>query len=97
MARRIAITQSDVENLTVAELELLEDRTGRPLSKLFDPAAPRGTLLHALAYISLRRDDPQVSWEDAGDVVVELDAAPEVVGTTADPTPAAAGRQRRRA
>jgi hypothetical protein len=94
MARRIALTQSDVESLTVGELELLEERTGRPLSRLFDADAPRGSLLHALAYITMRRDDPATTWEEAADVIVQLDATPEVVASTG---PSRSGPARRRA
>lgn len=94
MTRRLRITRELVGELTVAELELLEERTGRPLSRLFDDDAPRGPLLHALAFLQLRRDDPDMTWDDAGDVVVELEDEPEV-GTTAE-GPTRAGRARRR-
>lgn len=73
----LRITKGDIRTLTVGELELLEERTGRPLSKLFSDDAPRGVLLHALAYIQLRRLDPSVTWEDAADAVVELDTEEE--------------------
>jgi hypothetical protein len=92
--RRMTIDRGIVGSLTVRELEELEERTGRPLSRLFDDDAPRGVLLHTLAYIQLRRADAGVSWEDAGDVVVELEDTEEEVGTTSEnPTPA--GRRRR--
>jgi hypothetical protein len=72
MTRRLTITKDMVGELTVGELELLEERTKRAMSKLFDPDEPRGPLLHALAYIVLRREDPEVTWEAAADVVVKL-------------------------
>jgi hypothetical protein len=95
MPRRLSFTQDMIGELTVGELELLEDRTGRPLSRLFDDDAPRGKLLHALAYIQLRREDPDVSWDDAGDVIVELEPDEPEVGTTAEPDPIPVGRKRR--
>jgi hypothetical protein len=67
------VTKSMVANLTVGDLEVLEERTGRPLAKLFDPEAPRGALLHALAFVTLRKDNPGVTWEEAADVIVRLD------------------------
>jgi len=94
--RRLVVSKDMVGNLTVGELELLEEKTGRPLSKLFDENAPRGVLLHCLAYITMRREDPAVTWEDVADVVPQLvdPDAPEEVATTADPT--VGGRARRR-
>lgn len=100
MPRTITIEPTDVEQLTVGDLELLEERTGRPLSKLFAPDAPRGTLLRCLAYIVLRNEaeangQPAPSWEDAGSIRVQLaDDAQEVVTTAADPTPVAGRRKR---
>jgi hypothetical protein len=73
----LRITKADIRTLTVGELELLEERTGRPLSKLFSEDAPRGVLLHCLAYIQLRRQDGSVTWEEAADAVVELDTEEE--------------------
>lgn len=93
---RLRITRELVQDLTVGELEELEERTNRPLSKLFDADAPRGVLLHALAYIQLRRTDPDTTWEAAADVRVDLDIEEEVVETTTDPT-VAAGRRKRNA
>jgi hypothetical protein len=102
LPRTITIEPTDVEQLSVGDLELLEERTGRPLSRLFAADAPRGTLLHALAFIVLRNEAedrglPAPSWEEAGRVRVQLaDAAEEVVTGAADPTPAAPGAARRK-
>jgi hypothetical protein len=101
--RTVTITQDDIRRLTVGDLELLEERTGRGLSRLFDADAPRGVLLHSLAWIRLRDEAeadgrPVPSWEDAGRVIVELGQDGE--GVAADPSvevPAAAGRRTRRA
>lgn len=94
---KLKITRELVADLTVAELELLEEKTARPLSQLFTADAPRGILLHTLAYITLRRDDPATTWETAGDVRVDLeleDDEPEVVSSTADPTVVGRGKRR---
>jgi hypothetical protein len=94
----LSFTVEDVAELTVGELEFLEERCGRSLSQLFAPDAPRGTLLHALAYLKLRRDDPAITWEEAADVRVELaEEAPAVVASTsngAHPTPRGATKRR---
>ena len=92
--QRLRIDRTIVGSLTVGELELLEEKTGRPLSKLFDEDSPRGSLLHTLAFIQLTREDPDATWDEAGKVVVELaDDEPEVGTTAPDPSPA--GRRRR--
>lgn len=96
MAQRLIIDKGIVGSLTVGELELLEERTGRPLSRLFDDDAPRGALLHTLAYIQLSREDPAATWDEAGSVVVQLEDDEPEVGTTA-PGPTPAGRAKRRA
>lgn len=92
----VMVDRALVASLTVGELELLEDRTGRPLSRLFDADAPRGTLLRTLAFIVQRREDPSATWEAAGDARVELaaDAETEVGSSTADPTRGGRGRSR---
>ena len=95
---KLRIDKAMIGQLTVGELELLEDRTGRPLSRLFDDEAPRGVLLHALAFIQLRRDDPTTTWESSADTVVELEGLEdEEVGTTTPEGPTPAGRGKRRA
>lgn len=91
---KLRINRELVDDLTVGELEELEERTQRPLSRLFDEDAPRGKLLHALAFIQLRRDDPSTTWEAAGNVRVELEDEEEVVATTVDPTVAGRGKRR---
>lgn len=92
---RLVIDKSTIANLTVGELELLEEKTGRPLSRLFDADAPRGALLHTLAFVTLRRDDPDVTWETAGDAIVVLDAdQAEVAQEHTGPTPVGRGRRR---
>jgi hypothetical protein len=86
----IRVEPADLRTLRVGELELLEERTGRPLSRLFDDDAPRGPLLHALAYIMLRRQRPTATWEEAAEYVVELGEE-----EAANPTPLAKARVRR--
>lgn len=93
---KLKISRELIADLTVGELEELEERTGRPLSKLFDADAPRGILLRTLAYIVMRRDDPTTTWEASADARVDLEdeLEEEVVATTADPTPAGRGKRR---
>ena len=58
----------DINSLTIAEVVLNEEMTGLPLDALGQPDKPKGKMLQALAYISKRRDDPEFTWEMAGDL-----------------------------
>ena len=58
----------DINSLTIAAVVLIEEMTGLPLDALGQPDKPKGKMLQALAYISKRRDDPEFTWEMAGDL-----------------------------
>ena len=56
----------DINDLTIAEVVLIEELTGLPLDALGQADKPKGKMLQALAYIVKRRDDPEFTWEMAG-------------------------------
>ena len=60
----------DINDLTIAEVVEIEERTGLPLDALGQADKPKGKMLQALAYISKRRDNPDFSWEMAGDLKI---------------------------
>jgi len=60
----------DINSLTIAEVVEIEDRTGMPLDALGQADKPKGRMLQALAYISKRRDDPDFTWEMAGELKI---------------------------
>jgi hypothetical protein len=96
VTREVIITPSLIASMTVGEIELVEDRTGRPISAMFDDSAPKGVALHALAHVQLRREyreagRPEPTWEESGEVRVVM---AEDEGE-AHPTPL--GRRQRRA
>ena len=70
----------DVSDLTIAEVVEIEERTGLPLDALGQADKPKGKMLQALAYISKRRDNPDFTWEMAGDLKITTDWTP--VGAT---------------
>ena len=70
----------DLTDLTIAEVCEIEDRTGLPLDALGQADKPKGRMLQALAYIVKRREDPEFTWEMAGELKISTDATP------ADPT-----------
>ena len=72
----------DINDLTIAEIVEIEERTGMPLDALGQADKPKGKMLQALAYISKRRDNPEFTWEMAGELKITTDSTP------ADPTDA---------
>ena len=56
----------DINDLTIAEVVEIEERTGLPLDALGQSDKPKGKMLQALAYIVKRREDPDFTWEMAG-------------------------------
>ena len=66
----------DVNDLTIAEVVEIEERTGLPLDALGQADKPKGKMLQALAFISKRREDPEFTWEMAGALKISTDQAP---------------------
>ena len=64
----------DINDLTIAEVVEIEERTGLPLDALGQADKPKGKMLQALAYISKRRDNPDFTWEDAGALKISTDS-----------------------
>jgi hypothetical protein len=70
----------DLNDLTIAEVCEIEDRTGLPLDAMGQADKPKGRMLQALAYIVKRREDPAFTWEMAGELKITTTAE------KADPT-----------
>ena len=66
----------DINDLTIAEIVEIEERTGMPLDALGQADKPKGKMLQALAYISKRRDNPDFTWEMAGDLKITTESTP---------------------
>ena len=60
----------DVSALTIAEVVEIEDRTGLPLDALGQADKPKGRMLQALAFIVKRRENPDYTWEEAGELKI---------------------------
>jgi hypothetical protein len=58
------------DDLTIGEIEEIEEITGRSIQSIQDPEAPMGSTLRVLAYIIKRRDNPEFTLEEAGDLIV---------------------------
>lgn len=58
------ILDIDVNSLTLGEIEVIEEKTGRSIDEAFKSGAPRARLLRAIAFVVRRRTDPSFRWED---------------------------------
>ena len=56
----------DVDDLTIDDIETIEEMTGMPIDKLGDPTMPKGKMLRALAFVKARRTDPTATPESVG-------------------------------
>ena len=59
------IMSIDLDSLTIGEVIEIEEITGLAMDAMQDPAAPKGKMLQAMAFISRRRTDPDFTIEDA--------------------------------
>ena len=66
----------DISDLTIAEVVEIEDRTGLPLDALGDADKPKGRMLQALAYIVKKRENPDFTWEQAGELKINTTSEP---------------------
>ena len=66
----------DINDLTIAEVVLIEEMTGLPLDALGQADKPKGKMLQALALISKRRDNPDFTWEMAGALKISTASDP---------------------
>ena len=64
----------DIESLTVADIEAIEEILEEPLDVYLDAKnpRPRGKLLRAFGYVVKRRDNPDFTIEDAGNLIVKM-------------------------
>lgn len=72
----------DLANLRIREIEEIEAIAEAPFDELFSGGKPKGKALRAIGYVVKRRENPDFSIEDAGDLIVKL--------TDPEPDPTAA-------
>jgi len=54
------------DELTLDEIEEMEQLLGRPIDEAFADGKPKGRALKVLVFVAKRREDPQYTFEDAG-------------------------------
>lgn len=62
----------DINSMTIADIETIEEITGQPIDKIGDPNAPKGKMMRALAFVKARKDNPDVTMEDVGNMVINV-------------------------
>ncbi len=58
----------DLDELTIEEVEAIEDILDAPFESAFAPNAKRGKAMRVLAFITMRRTNPEVTMEEVGKV-----------------------------
>lgn len=66
----------DLDDLTIEEIELLEEKTGVPIDEIGGKGIKKGTMLRTMAYIMKRRENPEFTWEEAGKLRISAGQAP---------------------
>jgi hypothetical protein len=56
----------DLNEISVGEIEEIEDLAGMPFDTVFDPKARKGKILRAIATVVRQRTDPSFTFEEAG-------------------------------
>jgi hypothetical protein len=73
----VTITRTDLLSLTVGEIEAAEELVGLPFDEMFRAGKPRGKPMRALAFVIVRRDRPELTWEEVGDMIVRAELGVE--------------------
>lgn len=73
----------DIDDLTVGEIEEIEDILETSFDSLSKEGAKKGKFMRAIAWVSVRRTNPDFTWEDAGNIRIR-DITGEERPTSAD-------------
>ncbi len=85
----------NVNDLTVGEIETIEDLIDASIDSIGDKGARKGKFLRAVALVVLRRDNPEATWEDAGNVRVAMPDTVRAEGNAPSVRPNRAERRAR--
>ncbi len=62
----------NLDYITGFEIIEIEKLAGVPFDKIGDPDTPKGRLLVAMATVQMRREDPDYTFEQAGNLRIKL-------------------------
>lgn len=66
----------DLNHLTIAEIETVEEIIDAPIDAVQDPKIRKGKVLRAIAYVMKKRENPDFTLEDAGNTRVMFSVDP---------------------
>ncbi|MEU5693866.1 hypothetical protein [Actinosynnema sp. NPDC020468] len=82
----------DVNDLTVGEIETIEDLIDASIDSVGEKGARKGRFLRAVAYVVQRRDNAEFTWEDAAHVRMAVSTS-DAEGNGEAPAPNRAARR----
>ena len=68
MQDNLNINLNDLDDMTLGEVEVLEERSGFSMAEWSGPAVQSMKFIRALVFVTLKRDNPDVTWEETGDI-----------------------------
>jgi len=75
----------DYSDLTLGEIETIEELTGRTLDEIVEVKTPRGRLMRALVYVMTKRSNEAYTFEETAKLT--LDQGLSALGTGEDDDP----------
>ncbi|MCX4577941.1 hypothetical protein OHB41_33110 [Streptomyces sp. NBC_01571] len=56
-----------IEDLSMKEVTIIEQKSGLAIDKLADEDAPKGPLFTAIYWVAMKRENPKFTWSNAED------------------------------
>lgn len=81
----------DMDELTVGEIEIIEEMADAPIDNMGLVGARKGKLLRAIAFVGKRRTVPDFSWADSANLKLEIVKPPDGKTNSVPPTVAKGG------
>lgn len=72
----------DYSDLTLGEIETIEELTGKTLDEIIEVKTPRGRLMRALVFVITKRTNPAYTFEETAKLT--LDQGLEALGGSED-------------
>lgn len=67
------IVRVNTQRLTMGEIAAAEALSGCPITYSVDPEKPKGLIFQAIACVVKQRTDPDFTFDDAANVIVEME------------------------
>lgn len=83
MADTFDFMNVNLNALTIGEIEEVEELTDMPFDQLAS-SGKKGKLMRAVAYVVKRREDPSFTWEQAGNLQLNMEATEAPLDSSSD-------------